>query len=147
MRAVSATGSMVRHAGVALVEAILIAAITGAVALGAALFTGHPGGAQGVRAASSAVSVSVPNGTFAGSTVATVDPPASSTWVDAKCYQAGLLVYEQWAQTDASNQAMLTLGPTPSWTSGGASCTASANVLQRGGKMKVVARTTFSVAP
>lgn len=143
MKALSTAATAVRHTIGATVEALLIVAIVGALAFGVALASGHPAGATDTRAAAA---ISVPNGVFAGSDVATVDPASGSIWVDAKCYQAGKLVYEQWAATNGSLQAMLTLGPTPSWTSGAANCTATANQLQRSGKFKLLASTTFNVS-
>lgn len=146
MRALSTAASAVRHTLGAAMEALLIVAIVAALAVGVALSTGHPAGASGVRAATAAPSISVPNGVYAGTDVATVDPPTGSIWVDARCYQGSVLVYEQWAAVNASMQATLTLGPTPSWMGGAASCTATANVLQRSGRFKQVASTSFSVA-
>lgn len=143
MRALSTAATAVRHTVGAAVEALLIVATVGALAFGVAVATGHPTAATDTHAA---VAISVPNGVFASTDVATVDPATGSIWVDAKCYQSGKLVYEQWAAVNGSLQATLTLGPTPSWTSGAASCTATANQLQRSGKFKQLAATTFNAS-
>ena len=145
MKALSTAASAVRHTIGAVVEATLIVAIVAALAVGVAIAGGHPAGASSVLAAGK-VSISVPDGVFAGTDVATVDPAGGSIWVDARCYQSGKLVYEQWSAVNGSLQATLTLGPTPSWTSGAASCTATANQLQRSGRFKQLASTTFSVS-
>ncbi len=99
-----------------------------------------------VAAASGAgASITVPNGVFAGTTTATVHT-GPATWVHAACYQNGARVYEQYVKTDSNNQAVLTLGPTPLWPSGSASCTAAEGTWMANGKFKVTATTTFSVS-
>ncbi len=90
-------------------------------------------------------SISVPNGAFGGTTTATVHT-GPTTWVHAACYQYGAQVYEQYVKADSNNQAVLTLGPTPLWPSGAASCTAAEGTWMANGKFKVSASTTFSVS-
>lgn len=96
-------------------------------------------------AASSRGSISVPDGVFGGTTTATVHT-GPTTWVHAACYQNGVMVYEQYAKTDSNDQAVLTLGPTPFWPSGAASCTAAEGTWMSNGRFKVSAKTTFSVS-
>ena len=98
-----------------------------------------------VMASSRGSSITVPDGVFGGTTTATVHTGAT-TWVHATCSQSGSKVYEQYVKTDANNQAVLTLGPTPLWTSGGASCNAAEGTWMANGKFKVSATTTFSVS-
>lgn len=148
MGARSAAASVVRHVGGVAAEATLVAALVATVALALspvyapAKFVADTGAAR----AAGSVQISVPNGVYAGTDVATIDPASGTIWVDARCYQGGSLVYEQWAAADSSLQATLTLGPTPAWTGGAASCTATANALQRSGRFKLLASTTFSVS-
>ncbi len=96
-------------------------------------------------AASSRDSITVPDGVFAGTTTATTHT-GTTTWVHANCYQSGYQVYEQYVKTDANNQAVLTLGPTPLWTGGAASCTAAEGTWMANGKFKVSATTNFAVS-
>ena len=98
-----------------------------------------------VSASSPGSSITVPDGVFGGTTTATVHTGAT-TWVHATCSQSGSKVYEQYVKTDTNNQAVLTLGPTPLWTSGGASCNAAEGTWMANGKFKVSATTTFSVS-
>ena len=102
---------------------------------------GNKGGTSGPT--STSASLSVPNGVFGQTDTAVTSP---GLWVDATCSQNGAVVYEEWVAADASGNAVLTLGPTPSWTGGAAGCSATANMLMSTGSMKTVASTTFSVA-
>ena len=148
MRALSAFASLVRHAGGAVAEGFLVAALISVLALALSpvyapaksiLGTGN------AAAGSGRYTITVPNATYTGTTVVTIDPTTSQQfWVDGRCFQNGKLVWEQWAGTNSNLQATLTLGPTQLWVSGSASCTATANILQRGGSMRMVASTTFS---
>ena len=90
-------------------------------------------------------SITVPDGVFGGTTTATTHT-GPTTWVHAACYQGGLQVYEQYVKTDANNQAVLTLGPTPFWPSGAAACTADEGTWMANGRFKVSASTDFSVS-
>jgi hypothetical protein len=66
-------------------------------------------------------------------------------WVVAKCYQNGVLVYEQANGIFATSlNQIFTLGPTPSWRGGAADCTAH---LQDWSSRKVttLATTSFHV--
>jgi hypothetical protein len=91
--------------------------------------------------------ISVPDGTFGGTTVATVNPGGDGAWARAFCYQDGALVYGQYVRVDADNHATFQLGPTPSWSGGYASCTAEELALRSNGRWRVLARTTFSAWP
>jgi hypothetical protein len=53
----------------------------------------------------------------------------------------------QWARVDATNHATLTLGPTPTWTSGGASCTAEQGYFAGNGRWRVQATAAFAASP
>ena len=69
------------------------------------------------------------------------------TWVMAECYQNGTVVYRQYVKVDpATHQATLTLGPTPSWYSGAASCRAEEGIWCKGSRWRVLATTTFNVS-
>ena len=88
--------------------------------------------------------ISVPDGVYAGQVTATVS--GSGTWVQARCYQDGVLVYGQGRKLDSAGQTVLTLGPTGAWTGGSANCTAEAGNYARNNSWRVTARTTFHVA-
>lgn len=80
--------------------------------------------------------------TFSVSTTSTVYP-----WVAVKCSQDGALVYEQanGIFTTSLNQ-VFTLGPTPSWQSGAADCTAYLqdwDSYSKNGKIATVASMAF----
>lgn len=140
----SAAATVTRHVTGRLSEAMVIVGIVTALAFTSALFIGHPLGAGMTRAAGSG-SITVPNGVFGGTTTATVHT-GPTTWVHAACYQGGAMVYEQYVKADSYNHAVLTLGPTPFWPSGAASCTAAEGTWMSSGKFKVSATTTFSVS-
>ena len=94
-------------------------------------------------------SLSIPNGTYGASVVATVTNPPASTWVEASCYQNGLEVIYNRLAVDSAGQATLQLGPTTNYQSGmgGASCSATAkswNVKRQ--RWVPVATTTFTVS-
>ena len=127
----------VKHVSLALVEGGLIAALAIAILAGT-VFAGKPG-------ATTAGGVRVDDGVYAGTTVAYAGPSTAS-WVRARCYQGGALVFEQYRQFDASRTATITLGPTPSWSGGSANCTAEDGYWRRGTTWRVTSSTTFAVA-
>ena len=147
MRAVSTPGSFLRHSLAAGLEALLLAAVVAAllIALSPVSREAASLAGTGTAAARGSGAITVPDGVFAGTTTATVNPGGDS-WVRGRCSQAGVLVYEQYVRVDANNQAVLTLGPTPSWTSGAATCTAEELSLGRNARWKVLATTDFSVS-
>jgi hypothetical protein len=87
--------------------------------------------------------VTVPDGVFGGTTTAVTTP---GLWVYAACSQNGTVVYKAYVQTDATGDAVLTLGPTPMWTSGAAACTAQAGSFSSTGAWRSQASTTFNVS-
>ena len=124
----------VRRALRVAVRAVVAASLVSALAIAPAA-AGRP---------SSGAVVRVDDGVFGGTTVAYAGP-ASATWVRAKCYQGGALVYEQYRQFDATRRATLTLGPTPSWSGGSATCTAEDGYWHRGTTFRVSSASTFAV--
>jgi len=92
---------------------------------------GRPGGGGGTTGGSGTIALTLLNSTddlahygqkvtFAVSTTATSQP-----FVVAKCYQSGILVYEQANGIfPTSLGQVFTLGPTPAWSGGAADCTA-----------------------
>ena len=146
MRAVPSIASGSRHiVGVGL-QALLIAAILGLAALAASAIykpAAFIAGVDNASAARNSGHISVPDGAYGGTTVATVNP-GGDVWVRARCYQGGNLVYEQYVRPGGDNQATLTLGPTPNWTSGDADCTAQEGSFGRTNRWKAVAETTFN---
>jgi hypothetical protein len=152
MRALSAAASGVRHVAGVIAEAGLIVAIVGALAFGVVAFGRAPGGAANVFAAgkgghnganATVVTIAVPNGVFAGTVTATTNP---GLWVRASCVQSGTVVYQQYVTADSAGQAVLTLGPTPMWSGGSASCKADAGGFSSSGSWKTQVSTTFSVS-
>jgi hypothetical protein len=145
MRAVSTAASVVRHTVGAVGEALLVVAVVAALLMGVALVTGTgPVGTADVLAARGVIAV--PDGVFAGTTTATVNPGGSDVWARGRCYQGGSLVYEEYVRVDANNRATLTLGPTANWTAGSASCTAEELVLGRNQRWHTLAIADFNVS-
>lgn len=146
MRAVPSIVAGTRHIVGVGVQALLIAAILGLAALAASAIYRPAAFIAGVDDASAARNysghISVPDGTYGDTTVATVNP-GGDVWVRARCYQ-GSLVYEQYVKVNADNQATLSLGPTPSWTGGDATCTAQEGEFTRNNRWRVLAETTFN---
>jgi hypothetical protein len=116
---------------------ILIASLALVTAVSGTALAGKPSGSTGVKLA-------VPSAVFAGTTTATVTG-GTGLWVHVSCYVSGALGMSSWERTDAAGHAIFALGPTASWTSGGASCTADAGSFNSRSKFVVAARTTFSV--
>jgi hypothetical protein len=81
--------------------------------------------------------------TFTVSTSSTDKP-----WVFARCYQSGVLVYDQrhGLYDDYRFEPVFTLGPTMKWTGGGANCVADL-VQWVNADPRVLATTQFDVAP
>jgi hypothetical protein len=79
--------------------------------------------------------------TFAVSTSRTEYP-----WVQNRCWQGGKLVLEQWHGFFAGYQfgQVFTLGPTPSWSGGDATCAARL-VRKASGRYQTLATTSYSV--
>ena len=71
---------------------------------------------------------------------------STATFVRAKCFQNGTLVYEQWVMYGTSSTGTLTLGPTPSWSGGSATCTAEDGWWQNGTRWRVIATDSFTAA-
>jgi hypothetical protein len=70
-----------------------------------------------------------------------------SYWLHNRCTQSSVLVYEQYLKISASGDAgPFTLGPTPSWTSGQAECTASVDLFQKG-RFRPQASYSYTVLP
>jgi len=88
--------------------------------------------------------ITVPDGRFAGTTTATLNP--GGTWALAQCYQGGTLVYAQYVKSTPDNTATFTLGPTPMWQGGAANCTAEEGGWGKNGRRRAVASTTFNVS-
>jgi hypothetical protein len=147
MRAGSAASSGARHAIVAAGEALVVALIIATVLLvlsplyrPAETLSGTTGVDAGGRG-----HITVPDGVFAGTTTATLNPGGSGTWAYAACYQNDTLVYAQYVKASGTT-ATFTLGPTPSWTFGAATCVAKEGYWGSNGRFRVIADTTFNVS-
>ncbi|MBF8289524.1 MAG: hypothetical protein HW391_492 [Chloroflexi bacterium] len=140
-------GSIARHtAGVAFEGLLILATVTVLLFAAAVVTRGEPGGADDAFAGRNGA-ITVADGSFAQTTVATANPGDDGTWVMAECFQNGTIVYRQYVRVDpATHQATLTLGPTPSWSSGAASCRAEEGVWFKGTRWRVLATTTFEVS-
>ncbi len=150
MRAITATTSAIRHALGALAEALLLVAI--GVALLATLAPAYiPAGwfagsadAKG-RASTSSVTISVNDGRFGGNAAGQVSGSGAS-WVNVVCTLSdGSIGMTTWVRPDATGAVAFGLGPTPSWSAGGASCTATAGAYSSNGRWRALASTTFTV--
>ena len=148
MRAASGLASGARHIGGVGLQALLIVGIVIAVALAfSPIFkpASDLAGTQSVQARGGA-NITVPDGVFAGTTTATLNPGGSDAWAYARCYQDGTLVYAQYVRSTSSGTATFTLGPTPMWDSGAANCTAEEGSWGKNGRWRAVATTTFNVS-
>lgn len=125
------------HVSGVAVEASLVALIVVGLMAGPA-FAGKPGGSTTAPSGG----ITVANGVFAGTSAFQT---SASIWAHAKCSQGGAVVYEQWVQADASGRGFFTNGPTPSWTSGDASCWAEAGNWSRS-RWRSAGSTTYSVS-
>jgi hypothetical protein len=128
-------------------EALLIAAIVAAIALALAPVykpADIVAGTGTAAAARTTARITVPDGVYAGTTTASVNPGGSGAWAFAECRQGGTVVLRQYRDA-ASGQATFQLGPTPSWTGGAADCTAQEGQWDRNGRWKTLATTTFHV--
>lgn len=97
------------------VRAVLVAGLL--TGLAASTVLAAPGG--GKPGGGTTSTFVVPDGTFGGTTTAR---GGTGSWVHAVCYQNGSIAYEQWVRYGAAKTAVLTLGPTPSWYGGSATC-------------------------
>jgi len=147
--------SVVRHTTGVAIEGLLILLTIAALTFAATLFTrGEPGGATDAFAArggggggGGSGSLSIPDGAFASTTTATANPGDDTSWVMAECFQNGTIVYRQYVKVDpTTHEATLTLGPTPSWSSGAASCRGEEGYWFHGSRWRVYATTTFEVS-
>jgi len=138
----------VRHVGGAALEGGLITMLVfGLIAGSTFAAKGGNGNGNGPNGTSgghkTSVTITVPNGTFGTTDTASVSQ--TGLWVHATCSQYATTVYEQWLQTDGAGNATLTLGPTPMWSSGSASCDAEAGSWNSHGRWVVDAQTAFAV--
>lgn len=76
------------------------------------------------------------------------DVASGELWILSNCYQNSVLVYQQYRKVASDgNSATFTLGPTPSWTSGGADCTATLGMFRRGSSWRALGSMSFTVLP
>ena len=150
MRAEQALGRGVRHVTGVTLQALLLAAIVGTVALAmSAVYkpAGFIAGVEDVAAGPrTAARITIPDGVFGGTTTATANP-GGDAWVYVACYRNGERVMGAYERVDENDQATFQLGPTPSWTSGAATCVGQEGYWAKGSRWRVLAETTFSVAP
>ncbi len=129
--------AILRHSAEAILEGTMISLLVVGLIAGTA-FAGKPG------SGGSTTAFRVDDGVFAGNTLAH-QGSSTNTWVRAMCYQGGVKVFEQYRSYDGG-VASLTLGPTPMWESGAATCTAQEGSWRRGTTWRAGASTTFSVS-
>jgi hypothetical protein len=148
MRSNGAGAATLRHVGLVALEALLVALLVWVAAMTLAGVSENGGGIAGAaNAGRQTANLTVPDGVFGGTTDALANPGGDGTWVHATCMQGGQVAMTQWVRVDATNHATLVLGPTPTWTSGGASCSAEEGYFAGNGRWRVQDTTTFSVAP
>ena len=164
MRAGSAIASSTRHVvGVGL-QALLVAAIVAALAFAGSTVVGTaPGGAHTVLAAkggngggnghgngaggggaTTAATIIVADGPFGGTTIASTNVGGGQP-VREICISVDGGALVDYRTTDDSGLAVLSLGPTPTWTSGAASCSAALGTWDGNGNWQSVATATFNV--
>ena len=96
-------------------------------------------------------SIKAPDGLHFGDTfMVEYEPPRRYTgglWARADCYQNGTHVYAQYVNVDdtSSQDGPFTLGPTPSWSGGAASCTVRLLALSGTRRDKELATDDFEV--
>ena len=143
-----AGAATMRHVGLVALEALLVAVLVWVAAMTLAGVSENGGGFTGAaNAGRQNANLTVPDGVFGGTTVAHANPGGDGTWVHATCMTGGQIGLTQWVRVDATNNATLTLGPTPTWTSGGASCSAEEGYFASNGRWRVLTTTIFAVAP
>jgi hypothetical protein len=127
--------------------ALIAAAALGLVLASASLAAqgGRPGGHG-----DSSISLVVLNGAtephLGGQVTFTVSTTESTgPWVNVNCYQNGALVYSQWHgfYADYLWDPVFSLGPTPSWQSGGAECVARLVELRSNGRDRTLVTMSF----
>ena len=149
MRAVSSTASVVRHISGVGLQALIIVGIVATLLLALSpVFKPAEdiAGIAGVSAARTTGHITVPDGVFAGTTTATLNPGGDTAWAYVECFQNGTLVYQQYLKGNLSNEATFSLGPTPLWSSGAANCTAEEGYWGKNMHWRTLAATTFSVS-
>jgi hypothetical protein len=139
------------------VRIALIAAIA-ALALAPTAFAGKPGGGGGKPGggggSTSSLSVVPLNSTdgllhYGQQYTFNVSTTVVRPQVNAQCYQGGTRVYDEWHGffEGAMFGQTFTLGPTPSWQSGSADCTARLVSYSKNGRLNVHATMSFHVYP
>lgn len=120
------------------ISAWLLAAMLLAVALSGSASAGQSTIVMNQRTQALALGSQV---TFTVSTARTDQP-----WVSVACYQSRVLVYKQYHGLFAGyyTDAVFTLGPTMSWTGGGASCVGTLLYFSNG-REHSLATTSFTV--
>jgi hypothetical protein len=149
VRAVSAAASGARHLSGVGLQALIIVGIVAALLLALAPTFGPADNLAGVEGAAAAgrgqAHIAVPDGVFGGTTTATLNP-GGDVWALAVCYQDGQTVWLQYAHADDGKTATFTLGPSPLWQGGAATCIAEEGNWAKNGRWRYVASTTFSVS-
>lgn len=148
MKAGSAAASGVRHLSEVGLQALIIVGIVAALLLALAPLFGPAEDLAGLDGANAGgrghASISVPDGAFGGTTTATVNP-GGDVLVMARCYQGESVVYLEVLPPGPDKTVTFTLGPTPLWQGGEASCTAQEGNWAKNGRWRAVAKTTFVV--
>jgi hypothetical protein len=151
VQAARTASSVGRHTLVLIAEVLMILAIGVTIVIGAALATGQGPGAdpalagKGGRAGSGSVTVSFPDSAFGSEATGQVSG-GTVAWVHIYCRVTdGSVGLDTWRRPAVDGSFSVVLGPTPSWTGGGASCKADAGSFSRNGRFNVAGSTTFGV--
>jgi hypothetical protein len=132
--------SVLTHSGQAVLEGALVATLVVGLVAGTA-FAAHGGGHN----TTSGGSISVPDGVFSGTVTATITGGTSSEWFHVICMRNGTTALLDWEPVDTTGHATSGMGPTSSWTSGGASCTGQAGHYDSRSRWHTDASTSFTV--
>ena len=136
--------SVFTHSAQAILEGALIAMLVVGLMAGTAFAGGRGGGGRGEL---SGVSISVPDGVFGAPVTATMSgAPTATEWFHVICIKDGKTALLSWEPFDTNGQATAWMGPTSSWTSGGASCTGQAGHYDRRSRWQTDASVPFTVS-
>lgn len=128
---------------------LAIAVVTTLTVAGIAPAIAAKGGKKGDGGSSATISVveSAPFVIGQDINFATSGSRSSTPWIRVSCYQDGERVYFESNPVGGNyfSDDTFTLGPTPSWTSGDASCQAKLGFFARNGRWRVEASTSFNV--
>ena len=146
MRTGSAGTATIRHVGLVALEALLVALLAWIAAMSLAGAGQSNDFVGSVQAGRDPIAVAVRPAAFGQTSLVSVARPPDDGWVHLTCSQDQQVVLSIWAPLDGHGRASVRLGPTSSWTSGGASCAAEVGWFSSNGRWRIEAVGPFSAA-